>query len=82
MYNTLILIYPENLRRMSFVLLGLQGDATADQNLLVGIMMRAEGSHQVVATWNHVSQWSIPLVLYGCVLAGVGNVATLLATSE
>ena len=82
LYNILILIYLEKVRRRSFALLDLQGDATADQHLLFAILMYTEGSHQVVPTWNHVSHWLIIFVYYGCVLAGVCNIAILMTTSE
>ena len=72
----------ENLRPRSFVLLDLLAAATADKYLLFAILMFTEGSHQVVVFWNHVSHWFIPVVLYGCVLAGVCNMARYMATSE
>ena len=81
-YNTLILIYPVNLRRRSFGRLDLLADATADQHLLFAILMFTGSSHQIVPSWNHISQWFIPGVLYACVLAGVCIIATLMATSE
>ena len=73
---------PENLRPRSFVLLDLLAAATADQYLLFAIFMFTEGSHHVVVFWNLVFHWLIPFVLYGCVLAGVCNMARYMATSE
>ena len=64
LYNTLILIYPVNLRRRSFALLDLQADATADQHLLFAILMFTVSSHQIVRTWNLISEWFIPVVPY------------------
>ena len=59
-----------------------QADANADQHLLFAILMLAEGSHQVVPTWNHKSQLLMPSVPCGRVHAAVCNIATLTTTSE
>ena len=81
-YSTLILVYPENVRRRSFAQLELQGDATADQHLLFAILMFTVGSHQVVSIWNHISQWLMPIVHFECMPATVRKIAMPMATSE
>ena len=44
--------------------------------------MLAEGSHQVVPSWNHISQFLMPLAPYDRVHAAVSNMATPSTTSE
>lgn len=66
----------------SFALLDLRAGAIALQNLLLVVIMLTESSHQVVPPWNRIFHSLVPFVLYDCVLAGVCNIAFLMATTE
>lgn len=57
-------------------------DLKFPDTILFAILVLAEGSHQVVPSWNLISQFLMPPVLYGRVHAAVCDEATLTTTSE
>ena len=76
------LLLPRKLLRKAAPCSAAKPMLSADQHLLFAILVLAEGSHQVVPSWNHISQFLMPPVLYDRVHAAVCDVATLTTTSE